>query len=202
MFETTATPKSWLTSESWPPPLAEVERACLGNPDAAESIYRAAQPRLQAFLRYQGFDKSTRQDIASEISELVLTKIETLREPVTFEAWFWTITRNRVHAWLRRKQRDLKQPVLAPLGPTPPDEAYVIAEEHIAIRMALGSLSEADRHLLWLREVEGLSYRGISVTLNVAAGSIRVRCHRARQRLKDAYEDVSNHPEEPDDRSA
>ena len=201
MSKTTATSESWLTSESWPPPLAEVERACLGNPDAAESIYRAAQPRLQAFLRFHGFDEPTRQDIAAEVSELVLTKIETLRKPVTFEAWFWTITRNRVHAWLRRKQRDSKHPVLLPPDPAPPDEAYLIAEEHGAIRTALGSLSEADRHLLWLREVEGLSYRDISGTLNATAGSIRVRCHRARQRLKDAYEGFSNHPEEVDGRS-
>lgn len=193
MFETTATPESWLTSESWPPPLAEVERACRGNPEAAESIYRAIQPRLQAFLRYQGFGESTRQDIAAEVSELVLTKIETLRKPVTFEAWFWTITRNRVHAWLRRKQRDSRNLELPPTDPTTPDEVYVTAEEHAAIRSALARLSDSDRHLLWLREVEGLSYRDISGRLNIAAGAVRVRSHRARQRLEAAFEKVAEH---------
>ncbi len=193
MFETTATPESWLTSESWPPPLAEVERACLGNPDAAEQIYRAMQPRLQAFLQYQGFDEATRQDLASEVSELVLTKIETLRKPVTFEAWFWTITRNRVHAWLRRKQRDSRNLERPPPDPTPPDEVYVTAEEHAAIRDALARLSDSDRHLLWLREVEGLSYRDISGRLNIAAGAVRVRSHRARQRLEAAFEKVAEH---------
>ncbi|MDX2342218.1 MAG: RNA polymerase sigma factor [Acidimicrobiia bacterium] len=193
MFETADAPESWLTSESWPPPLAEVERACLGNPEAAESIYLAIQPRLQAFLRYQGFSESTRQDIAAEVSELVLTKIETLRKPVTFEAWFWTITRNRVHAWLRRKQRDSRNLELPPPDPTTPDEVYVTAEEHAAIRSALARLSDSDRHLLWLREVEGLSYRDISGRLNIAAGAVRVRSHRARQRLEAAFEKVAEH---------
>lgn len=183
--------ENWLTSETWPPPLAEVERACLGDSDAAAAIYRAAQPRLEAFLRYHGFDAPTREDISADVSEIVLTKIGTLRKPGTFEAWFWTIARNNINGWLRRKQRDANRIDLVSPEPTPPDETLVVKEEHIAIRIALDTLTATDRHLLWLREVEGLSYRDISGRLDIATGAVRVRSHRARQRLEAAFEKVA-----------
>lgn len=191
MPKSTTDPESWLTSETWPPPLAEVERACLGEPDAAAAIYRAAQPRLEAFLRYHGFDTATREDISADVSEAILSKIAALRNPVAFEAWFWTIARNQVNAWLRRKQRNPDRLALLSPDPTPPDETLVIKEEHIAIRIALKTLTDTDRHLLWLREVEELSYRDIGGRLDIATGAVRVRSHRARQRLEAAFEKAS-----------
>lgn len=180
-----------MTSVAWPPPRDEVERASQGDQAASEALYRAIQPRLKAFLRYQGFDEATGEDIAASVSEVVLTKIGTLRNPVTFEAWFWTITRNQVHGWLRRQQRDATHADPMTADPIPPDESVIAGEEHRAIREALSLLSEADRNLLWLREVEGLSYKDIANTLGAATGAIRVRCHRARKRLAAAFEKVS-----------
>lgn len=187
-----------MTPEQWPPSLEEVARARLGDPKAVEAIYRAVQPRLNAFLRYHGFDLATREDIAADVSEIVLSKIDTLRQLETFEAWFWAITRNQVRAWLRRKQRASRHTEPHQPAPTPPDETVVIDEEHLTIRRALTRLSEADRHLLWLREVEGLTYKEISNRLDAASGAIRVRCHRARQRLEAAYEHISKHGDPPD----
>lgn len=173
--------------EPWPPPLYEIERASSGDSAASEAIYRVMQPRLLAFLRYHGFDRATQEDIAADVSEVVLTKIDTLRRPAAFEAWFWAIARNRVRGWQRRKRRDAAQ--IEPLlpDPTPPEEAVVAREEYAEIRRALATLSASDRHLLWLREIEGMSYKDISNRLGGATGTIRVRCHRARQRLETAY---------------
>lgn len=187
-----------MISAPWPPPRDEVERATQGDRAASEALHRAIQPRLGAFLRYHGFDTATREDIATDVSEAVLTKINTLRNPVTFEAWFWTIARNQVHGWMRRKQRDADRSDLMLPSPIPPDETVIAGEEHHAIRDALARLSEKDRNLLWLREVEELSYRDISNRLGAATGAIRVRCHRARQRLEAAYEEVSSSGDQAD----
>ena len=179
-----------MTPVPWPPLPDEVYKASQGDRAASETLYRAIQPRLRAFLRYQGFDPTTSEDIAADISEVVLTKIGTLRNPVTFEAWFWTIARNHVHAWLRRKQASTLRPNPKLPDPIPPDEAVVAAEEHQAIREALAQLTDRDRTLLWLREVEGLSYREIGNRLGAATGAVRVRCHRARRRLEETYENL------------
>lgn len=180
-----------MTSVPWPPPRDEVEKAIQGDQAASEALYRASQPRLHAFLRYQGFDTTSTEDIAADISEVLLTKIDTLRNPVTFEAWFWTIARNHAHAWLRRKQKRTQRSDPQLPDPIQPDEAVVAGEEHQAIRAALAQLTDRDRTILWLREVEGLSYHEIGNRLGAATGAVRVRCHRARQRLEAAYEDLA-----------
>jgi RNA polymerase sigma-70 factor (ECF subfamily) len=76
--------------------------------------------------------------------------------------------------------------------PTPPDETVIAREEHADIRQALKSLSAADRDLLWMRDIEGLGYKDIGGRLGAATGTIRVRCHRARQRLGTAYEEINH----------
>lgn len=183
-----------MTVEPWPPPLTEVTQARAGDPAALDAVYRAIQPRLTAFLRYHGFDPVTQEEIAADVSEVVITKISSIRKPVTFEAWFWAITRNRIRAWLRRKQRDSSHSEQLSPRPTPPDETVIATEEYADIRQALTMLSSADRNLLWLRDIEGLSYKDIGGQLGAATGTVRVRCHRARQRLGTAYEEINHDP--------
>jgi RNA polymerase sigma-70 factor, ECF subfamily len=179
-----------MSSDPWPPTHATIKEAIEGDASALEAIYRVTQPRLAAFLRYQGFSQPIQEDIAADVSEAVLTKISSLRSPGTFEAWFWAITRNHVRGWLRSKQRDARQLVAGvPEAPTP-DEILVSKEDHSDIRWALAALSADDRRLLWLREIEGLPYKAIGSITGASTGTVRVRCHRARQRLETAYEDA------------
>jgi RNA polymerase sigma-70 factor, ECF subfamily len=179
-----------MSAVPWPPTIASIKAAREGDPAALEEIYRSTQPRLTAFLRYQGFSQAIQEDIAADVSETIITKINTLRNPATFEAWFWAITRNQIRGWLRSKKRDAQQPETALAEAPTPDEILVSKEDHSEIRRALAQLSDADRRLLWLREIEGLPYKAIGSITGAAPGTVRVRCHRARQRLEVAYEDL------------
>ena len=184
-----------MNPEPWPPTVASVKAAQNGDPTALEAVYRTMQPRLAAFLRYQVFSQTVQEDIAADVSETVLTKISTLRNSGTFEAWFWAITRNQIRAWLRAKRRDAQKNEPAEPEPATLDEIVIAKEEHSDIRLALSHLSDQDRHLLWMREIEGLSYKNIGTIVGVAPGTVRVRCHRARRKLEVAYEDLrQEHP--------
>lgn len=171
----------------WPPSTELVSQAQAGEDIALKDLYRLMRPRLRSFLRYQGFGQSASDDLIATITETILNKIGTLRNTQAFEAWFWTLTRNHVRGYLRTQKRVARLSELQ--GPTPvqPLETLLLQEEHQAVRAALAELSPQDRELLWLREVEGLSYRELGGTLGAASGAIRVRCHRARQRLHRAY---------------
>lgn len=59
------------------------------------------------------------------------------------------------------------------------------------LRDALATISDNDRQILWLREVEKLSYDAISGPLSGSAAPIRVACHRTRQRLANAFAAIS-----------
>ena len=175
------------TGPQWPPALEVVERARAGDMDAIDEMYRAIRPRLRSFFIYQGFAPATSEDLTASIMEKVIRKLRTLRKPRAFEAWFWALTRNHVRAHFRHQQRDKALNELPSPMPTQPQETVLLNEEYQAIRAALATLSPSDRELLWLREVEGLSYQALGGRFGAATGAIRVRCHRARQRLEDAY---------------
>jgi RNA polymerase sigma factor (sigma-70 family) len=98
----------------------------------------------------------------------------------------WTIARNLLRSfWRSEKIREAQEPISP--SPIQPDEIAVIHEEHERIVVALRTLTIKDRELLWLREVLELDYRTIGQRVDSNAGSVRVACHRARQRLESAY---------------
>jgi RNA polymerase sigma-70 factor (ECF subfamily) len=138
-----------------------------------------------AFLMGLGLDRHMAEEIASETCEGVVVGIGRLRAPQAFEAWFWAVARNRLRTGFRRRRR--AQPVEAEISPATPEDSALEKEEHSRIREAMAELSQRDRELLWLREVELLSYEEIGSRLGAAVGTIRVACHRARRRLEDIY---------------
>ena len=57
-----------------------------------------------------------------------------------------------------------------------------------AVDSLLGAVSEADRILLLMKEVEGLSLRELEKIYRVKENALKVRLFRARQRVLKAFE--------------
>jgi len=157
-----------------------------GDRNAMGRLCTTIYPRLVGFYRYSGLVPHEADDLASDVIEDVITSIATLRKPAAFDAWVWSIGRNRLKGWIRANRRiDRPEPITpAAAGP---EERAIESDDHSRIRAALSMLSVRDRELLWLRDVEGLSYAEIGGRFGAAVGTIRVACHRARRRLEDAY---------------
>lgn len=154
-------------------------------------VLGAGHPRLVAFLRGVGMPPDLAAEIVSDTLESLIRGLPWLRDPVAFESWFWSVARNRMRTGIRR-YRSARTPADAEVSPSSPEEAVLLAEEHVHIRAALGTLALRDRQLLWLREVEGLEYEEIGSRLGAATGTVRVACHRARRRLKEAFAKIQS----------
>lgn len=189
-------PDSPQSRPEWPPGPETIEACRDGDREALTAVVKAGFPRLVAFFIGAGVPFADADDLAADAAEGLVKNISKLRHVTAFEAWFWAIARAKLRSWIRRRRRPGRyEPVLAP-GVTPL-EAAVESEEHATIREALESLSPKDRQLLWLREVEGLSYEEIGGRLSAASGAVRVACHRARKRLETAFQEAT--PEEDPD---
>jgi len=175
----------------WPPSVETVVRAQDHDPEAISGLFSAGYPRLIGFFRVAGVPGPDAEDLAAETVEAMVKNLPKLRAPIAFEAWFWTIARARLRTWIRKRRRPKPIPPINP-EPSHPDEMVEIGEEHAVISKALGLLSARDRELLWLREVEGLSYEEIGGRLGAAVGTVRVACHRARRRLESTYEGLES----------
>jgi RNA polymerase sigma-70 factor (ECF subfamily) len=134
--------------------------------------------------RYAG-NSSEAEDIAQDALLRAWRRRSTLREAARRNQWLATIVRNeafREHARIR------------PL-PTSAIEIYEGAEdpqvvatvERADLHAALKRLDARDRQLLELRYAEDLTQQAIATRLGIPEGTVKVRLHRARKKLRSAY---------------
>ena len=172
-------------------PYAVVSEAHHGDARALGQLCALIHPRLIGFYRYSGLSATESEDLAGDAIEGVITNLSSLRDLDSFDAWMWSIGRNQLKGWIRTSRRPDRFSLPSP-DEAGPEELAITADDHSRIRSALSMLSRKDRELLWLREVEGLSYGEIAGRTGAAAGAVRVACHRARKRLERAYQEEKN----------
>ncbi len=114
------------------------------------------------------------------------------RDPDNFAGWFFLILRNRCFAERRREAR---------IGPVADVEAYPIAatersdgmmeakERLHALQQALLELTPDQREVFVLKHVEGLSYEEIAARIGGSVPSLKMRMHRAYDRLRQSLKD-------------
>jgi RNA polymerase sigma-70 factor (ECF subfamily) len=114
------------------------------------------------------------------------------RSPERFAGWFFLILRNRCYAERRRTRRR---------GPAPetiandlasgdrPDRETEQGELRQALYGALGVLTAEQREVFVLKHVEGLSYGEIAGLIGGSVPSLKMRMHRAYDRLRHALRD-------------
>lgn len=109
----------------------------------------------------------------------------TLRDSGRRRQWLTTIVRNeafRQHARVRPAPiASLEQSEGAE------DERVMATVERADLRAALGRLNERDQLLLVLRYQEDLTQAAIASRLGIPEGTVKVRLHRARNKLRRAY---------------
>ena len=74
--------------------------------------------------------------------------------------------------------------MLAAPAPASPADSVEIADEHAAIRAAFARLSEADREVLELRVIAGLTPEQTAAVLGKRPGAVRTAQSRALARLR------------------
>lgn len=112
------------------------------------------------------------------------------REPENFVGWFFLILRNRCFAE-RRKNKD--QAPLEAAGAVAsaerPDGSVEAAERRRALQHALLELTPEQREVFVLKHVEGLSYGEMAERLGASVPSLKMRMHRAYDRLREQLRD-------------
>lgn len=164
-----------------------VAAARSGDHAAIGALGADAFRRIIGFYRYTGVRSAQAEDLAADSVEQIIASLPTLQKVGSYDAWMWTIARNRLRSYWRIQQRG---EAVEPLTPAPagPDELAILKEEHAEIVIALRTLSLRDRELLWLRAVLGLDYGSIAARVGSSPASVRVACFRAKERLQKAYE--------------
>lgn len=159
--------------------------------DVPEDLVRSWEKRhrsrmLRVARRYEG-RAVTAEDIVQEAFRQAVLKFHTLRRRAAVGKWLEEITR-RVGQQIarkrsrreRRSEQNLLEPDLGVADPSPAEP-----DPRVALVMgAAESLPEAQREVILLSLVEGMTVGEIAAELGKPEGTVRVYRHRAVRALK------------------
>lgn len=131
------------------------------------------------------------EDAAQESFLVALQRLEECREPERFGGWMMTIVRNRSRNLVRREAlREMDQvPVSARSGVPTPERDAETTELRERLEEALGGLSEVQRQVVVLHDMEGWKHREIAGLLGLPPGTVRSHLHFARKALRESLGD-------------
>jgi RNA polymerase sigma-70 factor (ECF subfamily) len=176
-----------------------IERARSGDDSAFNQVVQTYRKRiLGTIARLIGRPEDV-EDVGQEVFLRLYFSLDQLRTAEVFEPWLYRLTVNAAYDYLRRQRRrhesrmsDLseQQVMMADAAAGGKRNVEEIRRTNIreTVDHLLGKISEEDRILLTLKEVEGLSLKELEKIYQVNENALKVRLFRARQRVLKAYE--------------
>jgi RNA polymerase sigma-70 factor, ECF subfamily len=171
-----------------------IRRAQTGDSAAFNELVLAYRKRIFGTIgRLIGKPEDV-EDVAQEVFLRLYFSLDQLRSPEVFEPWLYRLTVNAAYDYLRKQRRraesriyDLPEHVVAladaTAGAKVDSEQQRIHALRETVADLLADVSEQDRVLLLLKEVEGLSLKELEKIYHVNENALKVRLFRARQRI-------------------
>ncbi len=158
-------------------------------------------------------DRGDAEDLTQEAYYRAYRGFDAYEGDRPFENWiFRIVTRLFLDLKRARSRRVQAMSYDAPLRPDGRDETVhfetaddrpgpeeelmggVLSEE---LEASLKHLTEEQRRLIWLADVEGVSYNEIAEIFDAPVGTIRSRLHRAHKQLRSVFETMKAKPSTP-----
>jgi RNA polymerase sigma-70 factor (ECF subfamily) len=175
-----------------------IERARAGDAQAFNQMVLAYRKRILGTIsRLIGRPEDV-EDVAQEVFVRLYYSLDQLRTAEVFEPWLYRLTVNASYDYLRRIRRrgesrmaDLSEQQVMMADSAAGGKQETEERQKTEVREFVDALfqhvSEDDRLLLTLKEVEGLSLKELEQIYRVNENALKVRLFRARQRVLKAY---------------
>ena len=175
-----------------------IKRAQAGDNAAFNEVVLAYRRRVLGTIARSIARSEDVEDVAQEVFLRLYFSLGQLRAPEVFEPWLYRLTVNAAYDYLRKQRRRMEfrmsdlseqQVVMADAVAGGKVERDVRYQKKIreSVDSLLGAVSEADRILLMLKEVDGLSLKELEKIYKVNENALKVRLFRARQRVLKAF---------------
>jgi RNA polymerase sigma factor (sigma-70 family) len=135
-------------------------------------------------------DRDDAQDVVQEVFLGLPGALGSYEGRGSFEGWLRRVTTRRALMLLRSQRQKREVPIErspSATGAKPPDRV----EDRLALEDGISSLSEYQRIVFVLKEIEGYSHAEIAKLLSISSLASRSRYHRALKRLREYLEERS-----------
>lgn len=178
-----------------------IKRAQGGDAAAFNEVVLAYRKRILGTITRLIARTEDVEDVAQEVFLRLYFSLDQLRTAEVFEPWLYRLTVNAAYDYLRKQRRrmeyrmsDLSEQQVMMADAVAGGKADLDEQHRKRIRESvnelLGEVSEADRILLMMKEVEGLSLKELETIYHVNENALKVRLFRARQRVLKAFSKI------------
>ena len=176
-----------------------IKSAQSGDAGAFNEIVRAYRKRILGTIFRLISRPEDVEDVSQDVFVRLYFSLDQLRAPEVFEPWLYRLTVNAAYDYLRKRRRsadvrmaDLSDEQLKMADAAAGQKESAKQENREQLRETLAILmdqvSEDDRILLGLKELQGLSLKELREVYGVNENVLKVRLFRARQRVLKAYD--------------
>jgi RNA polymerase sigma factor (sigma-70 family) len=164
---------------------AHLVARCRAGDDAAwaELVARFGRYVTAILTRAYRLPASDAEDVFQDVFARVHERLGELRDPAALRPWIGQLTRRLAVDRLRAARHGDPRAAIADVGE--PDAALARLDEALAVRAALVALPEHCREILDRFFARDESYRTISASLGLPAGTVASRLSRCLDQLRE-----------------
>ena len=183
-----------------------VRRAQSGDETAFREIVEKYQSKVFSIIHGIVRQRNDVEDIAQQVFSKVYFSIRNFDFRSSLITWIYKITVNECFDYLRKKkvrklvyESDLSEDEvrrvenIEPAGDRTPRTDQRLASQDYLVKL-MSKVSEEERTLLMLKEVEGYSVEELSSMMHMNENTIKVKLFRARQKLVKASQRLDRAP--------
>jgi RNA polymerase sigma factor (sigma-70 family) len=158
-----------------------------GDSEAFKALFARYAGRLAAVMKHRGLSDVDAQDLVQQTFLHLHQARHDFKVGLPLRPWLWTIAFNLLRS-NRRGHGRLLQHVERSSRPSQVHGATV-AEDREGVRQAILRLSAKEQEVVLLHWYEGLTFSEIAAVLHATEAAVKVRAHRAYQRLRQLLDD-------------
>jgi RNA polymerase sigma-70 factor, ECF subfamily len=160
-----------------------------GQQAALEELVRRFSPRLLRYFGASPVVRSEAEDLLQDCWIRIHRARHTYRSSDPVAPWFFAIARHTMLDGYRKRRRLESKEVLAAnipdsLQPSAPREGAEFEE----LNAAVAKLPEAQRHVIIMLKVSGMSLEEVAKATSSTVGAVKQKAHRAYARLRQLLE--------------
>jgi len=167
-----------------------IERCRKGDALAWEALVRRHQARVYGVAFHYLRDGEEARDLAQEVFVKVYKNLDSFKGDAAFLPWLLRMARNAAIDRIRRQKArppadDLQvgDAVELQSNERSPEQAWEADVGKRLVHRALGRMSEQNREIILLKDIQGLKLEEIAEMLGVPLGTVKSRSSRARTEL-------------------
>lgn len=152
-----------------------------------EQIYEQYKKPVYNYFYRSTYISHTAEELTQDTFLKAFKYINTFRGDSSIKTWIFKIARNTYLNHIR-KTGGIKEEDIADLDIASLNDRFSESDEKMLINKILHKLSEEERSIILLRDLNGFSYSEISGIMGYTEGQVKIGLHRVRKKFRALYD--------------